>query len=425
MFARHNHDAQRQRSCYNPSNCCGPIASAAFIPQLPGSSVSEIERTRTLVPSFTPPVRPDAILHDDEDAESPPFVETVLQREGLPPGFRMRHDAHYVDQLTTRNGAPQVRLIPLRDIDSARAVGARDVGALARSIGKHGVLQPLLVRPRAGRFDLIAGSHRLAAAAAAGLSEVPCVVYQVDDTRARTMLEAENLRAADEASSPPPPVQPRSDVPASALRELSQSFGAIGSCLHLLTERDTALRDRVALDLIRTEVHRAGRLVQCLHVIGQDASLADTEVSVLSAMEQVIDGFAAERRLSGIALQLEQGEGPLVVRGDAEWLAVGLSGAVGGMLALVQGAKAPTVTVRVAASSSGSSVTIELAQQSVSVPASAVARFFDVGWTDRAGGYQAAAELAAARKVAELHRGGAEIVPGDRGCRLVLVFPSA
>ena len=69
---------------------------------------------------------------------------------------------------------------------------------------------------------------------------------------------------------------------------------------------------------------------------------------------------------------------------------------------------------------------LEIAQQSVTVPAWAVTRFFDVLWTDRPGGYQAAAELAAARKVAELHRGTAEIVPGERGgCRLMLLFPAA
>ena len=53
--------------------------------------------------------------------------------------------------------------------------------ALVKSIQKLGVLQPLLVRPRAGRFELIAGARRLAAAAAAALTEVPCLVHQADD----------------------------------------------------------------------------------------------------------------------------------------------------------------------------------------------------------------------------------------------------
>ena len=68
--------------------------------------MSEFERTRSAVPPFVPSARPDAFV-PDEDLEAPAFT-----REGLPAGFRMRHDAHYVDQLTSRTIGPQVRLIP-------------------------------------------------------------------------------------------------------------------------------------------------------------------------------------------------------------------------------------------------------------------------------------------------------------------------
>ena len=158
--------------------------------------MSEFERTRSFVPPVvTPPLRPESFLPEDDDSESAPFTDDAgFQREGLPPGFRMRHDAHYVEQLTTRSGAPQVRLIPLRDIDSGREADSRDLGPLVRSIAKHGVLQPLLVRPRAGRFDLIAGGKRLASAALAGLSEVPCIVYQVDETHPRDRDPALRMR---------------------------------------------------------------------------------------------------------------------------------------------------------------------------------------------------------------------------------------
>ena len=160
--------------------------------------MSEFERVRSAVPPFTPPARPEAYLPDDQVVSA--GFDEPYQREGLPPGFRMRHDAHYVDQLTTRTAAPQVRLIPLRDIDAARPADERDLGALSRSIGKYGILQPLLVRPRAGRFELIAGVRRLAAAAVAGLTEVPCLVHQVDDTRARALAESDNLRATEPAA---------------------------------------------------------------------------------------------------------------------------------------------------------------------------------------------------------------------------------
>jgi hypothetical protein len=381
--------------------------------------VSELERARSVQPPFTPPARPAAFPPDN--AESADF-EGRDQREGLPPGFRMRHDAHYVDQLTTRTSAPQVRLIPLRDIDGPHPADGRDLGALVRSIGKHGVLQPLLVRPRAGRFDLIAGARRLAAATTAGLSEVPCLVHQVDETRARALAEADNLHAPEPAAVVSSPL---TDVPSAALTELSQSFSAIGSCLHLLADRDTALRDRVALDLVRTEVHRADRFVRCLTAIAQEPSLSEVEVSLLSALEEAVEGFAPERRLSAATISIDAADGPFQLRADPDWLAAGLAGALGGMLALVHGAKTPALSARLSASASRASLMLEISQQAVTVPAWALGRFFDLTWTDRAGGYQAAVEFAAARKVAELHRGGAEVMTGERGgCRLMLLFPT-
>ena len=51
---------------------------------------------------------------------------------------------------------------------------------LRDSIAQHGVLQPLTVRQKGERFELIAGERRLRAARLAGLTEVPCIVMDVD-----------------------------------------------------------------------------------------------------------------------------------------------------------------------------------------------------------------------------------------------------
>jgi ParB family chromosome partitioning protein len=68
---------------------------------------------------------------------------------------------------------------------------------LADSIRRLGVLQPLLVRPRQGRFELIAGERRLRAARRAGLSSVPVVVVEADERGSLERALVENLHRED------------------------------------------------------------------------------------------------------------------------------------------------------------------------------------------------------------------------------------
>jgi K+-sensing histidine kinase KdpD len=66
-------------------------------------------------------------------------------------------------------------------------------------------------------------------------------------------------------------------------------------------------------------------------------------------------------------------------------------------------------------------VVVEIAQHATSFGAGALARFFDVQWTDRPGGYQAAVGLGAARRIVDLHEGTLDAQPGGRGgCRLLM-----
>jgi len=69
---------------------------------------------------------------------------------------------------------------------------------LAASIREHGVLQPILVRPRAdGHFQIIAGERRWRAARIAGLTEIPVIVEQIDDEAALEIAIIENLQRED------------------------------------------------------------------------------------------------------------------------------------------------------------------------------------------------------------------------------------
>ena len=69
---------------------------------------------------------------------------------------------------------------------------------LTQSIAKHGVLQPLLVRPMPdGSYRLVAGERRWRAARTAGLSEVPVVIKEMTDEEAAVFALVENLQRAD------------------------------------------------------------------------------------------------------------------------------------------------------------------------------------------------------------------------------------
>jgi ParB family transcriptional regulator, chromosome partitioning protein len=95
-----------------------------------------------------------------------------LRRSGLPESLRMRHDTHYVDQLTRPSGAPLGRMVPIEDIDPnpnqpRQAMG--DLSELVASIKEKGILEPILVRPVGSRFQIIAGERRFRAAQEVGI----------------------------------------------------------------------------------------------------------------------------------------------------------------------------------------------------------------------------------------------------------------
>jgi ParB family chromosome partitioning protein len=112
----------------------------------------------------------------------------------------MRHEAHFVDQLGRPSGIPVGRLIPLEDIDPnpdqpRHALG--DLSELTASIREKGVLEPILVRARGSRFQIIAGERRFRAASEAGLADIPCVVRDSSDTEVVEIALIENLQRKD------------------------------------------------------------------------------------------------------------------------------------------------------------------------------------------------------------------------------------
>ena len=68
---------------------------------------------------------------------------------------------------------------------------------LAESIRQHGILQPLSVRRVGVTYELIAGERRLRAGILAGLTEIPCIVMNMDDRESGMTALVENLQRQD------------------------------------------------------------------------------------------------------------------------------------------------------------------------------------------------------------------------------------
>jgi ParB-like chromosome segregation protein Spo0J len=80
---------------------------------------------------------------------------------------------------------------------TSRAYNATDVVALVSSIRAIGLLNPLTVVERNGRYLLIAGRHRLEALRLIGEERVPVRVVEMDDVEARMWTISENLHRTE------------------------------------------------------------------------------------------------------------------------------------------------------------------------------------------------------------------------------------
>ncbi len=125
-----------------------------------------------------------------------------VRRAGLPEVVKMRHNAHYVEEIISRSGAAIGRMIPVEQIQPNADQPRKDPGdlrGLTDSVREKGVLEPLLVRylPEAGRYMIISGERRYVAARAAGLMEVPCIEKNADEAETLELALIENLQRKD------------------------------------------------------------------------------------------------------------------------------------------------------------------------------------------------------------------------------------
>src|SRR5436190_10052256 len=342
-------------------------------------------------------------------------------REGLPTAYRMRADAHYVEQLDAP-GSASVRLIDARTI-VVRGEDPRPAASFVESIKRHGVLQPILVQTRGGRYRLIAGRKRLAAAISAGLREVPCLIQRVDEEQAGQLAEATNLPAQD-ASTGPAVVAARPAPPvergAGATDHLAQSLLALASSANLLSG-GSPLTVAVAADLVRAEAARALQLLLASRVLRDEVPVSRLKVPVRSLIDRAMQMTMAERRLRATEVHvLADGVRDAAVRGDEELLASALAGLLMATVGLIGEKGGPTT---LSASVKDGRVTLAVAQESLSVPESWVERTFETAWPIANAATGTLALMQSARRIAELHAGSVLATSIDSGTSFNLTLP--
>jgi hypothetical protein len=381
--------------------------------------VSESESKST---GDLPDFIPTHLLEREPYFERRSARESGQTREGLPPSYRMRADAHYVDQLTGPPAAASVHLLKADELVLNRE-GVTASPMLTESVEKHGVLLPLLVQRKRGRYRIIDGNQRVLAAIAAGLSEVPCLLHDIDDAAANAMTAAVNIPLAEPAQSVGFGV---AEGTAAIGRDVAQSLTAIGASVNLLAPGASVLLRRVAVDLVQAELWRATCLVEAGRVLREERPSVVSDVPPARVLEQVMVRAATEARLRGIDIVSNTADFPLgaVVRGDESLLVLALSSMLLVTLGFAESASAPRVTIGISTRSAGH-VVFDVSQDAVIAPHSWASRALDPTWVDRPGGQPALVWMLAAERIASAIGGKAAVVATATGTTISVTFPIA
>ena len=213
-----------------------------------------------------------------------------MPKRGLPETVRMRHDEHYVEALTSSAGAPIGRMIPIDQLEpnpnQPRQVMG-DLSELMASIAEKGIIEPVIVRQRGPRFQIVAGERRYQAAVQVGLREIPVVIREVDDNEIIEIALIENIQ--------------RKDLTAFEESEALQSLGDRCGYTHedmarRLGKSRTSITESLALNHMPDEVKNLCRLadIHSKSLLLQIVRVGDSQ-KMVALIEKISRGGGATR----------------------------------------------------------------------------------------------------------------------------------
>lgn len=97
---------------------------------------------------------------------------------------------------------PELKLLSIEQLSRGQFQPRREfeetaLKELAESIQSAGMIQPIVARPKAGQYEIVAGERRWRAAQLAGLQEVPCLINHYTDEQTAAVTAIENINRVD------------------------------------------------------------------------------------------------------------------------------------------------------------------------------------------------------------------------------------
>ena len=178
---------------------------------------------------------------------------------------------------------------------------------LSRSIKDYGILNPLSVRIRGSRYELVAGERRLRAAKLAGLKEVPCILLDVNMEDAGLIALVENLQRRDldfieEANGINQLIRMFGMSQEEAARRIGKSQSAVANKLRLLKLpqdvleglRENGLSERHGRALLRLPEPEQQREA-LMYIVDNSLTVAATDAYIDALLSQPEEEQRAEK----------------------------------------------------------------------------------------------------------------------------------
>jgi len=190
----------------------------------------------------------------------------------------------------------EVKQLPLADIvpspyQPRTIFDDERIDELCQTIKTHGIIQPIVVRERAGKYEIIAGERRFRAVKKLNLDTIPAIIRQFNDSQAASIalienLQREGLTAIEEANAYQQLISIHQLTQESLAQRLGKSQSTIANKLRLLQLQESVkqalmerkISERHARALLALDAELQDKLLK--EIIDKDLNVKQTEARI-------------------------------------------------------------------------------------------------------------------------------------------------